>query len=145
MKYLIIVFSIFILCMSGGHLFAFGNMSAEEVRTLFTGNTAEGNRREGARLGSGPSNALENYAEVFVIFFSKKGIAKYKVGDERKKGKWYVTDSGKLCLKWKGVKEDCAPVYKDGKVYKRATKNKIGRVLWELEFIRFTPGNKSNL
>ena len=145
MKYIFNVVLVLILCMSGSHLFAFGNMSAEEVRTLFTGNSAEGDRREGARLGSGPSNALENYAEGFVIFFTKKGIMKYKAGDKRNKGKWRVTESGELCLKWKGEKEDCAPVHKEGKVYKRATKNRIGRVLWEFEFIRFTPGNEYGL
>ena len=145
MKYLINVIFILVLFMSGGHLFAFGNMSAEEVRTLFAGNTAEGNRREGARIGTGPSNALENYAEGFVIFFAKNGVAKYMVGDERKKGKWYVTDSGRLCLKWKREKKDCAPVHKEGKVYKRATTNKMGRVMWEFEFIRLTPGNEHDL
>ena len=139
MKYFITVFSIFILCMSGGHLFAFGNMSTEELRTLFTVNTAWDNHKEGARPGSGPTNALENHAEVFVIFFSKKGIAKYKVGDEQKKKKSHVTDSGNLCLEWKDEKEDCAPVYREGKVYKRA--KKMGRVMREFEFIRLTAGN----
>jgi hypothetical protein len=145
MKYLVNVFLLLLLGVSGSHVLAFGNMSADEVRTLVTGNSAEGDRREGARLGSGPSNALENYAEGFVIFFAKKGIVKYKAGDKRNKGKWHVTDGGKLCLKWKGEKEGCAPVHKEGKVYKRATINKIGRVLWEFEFIRFTPGNEYNL
>ena len=145
MKYAVNVFLLLILGVSGSHVLAFGNMSADEVRTLFAGNSAEGDRREGARPGTVPLNALENYPEEFVIFFAKKGIVKYKAGDKRNKGKWRVTDSGKLCLKWKGEKEDCAPVYKEGKVYKRATINRMGRVLWEFEFIRFTPGNEYNL
>ena len=134
-----------LLGVSGAHVLAFGTMPADEVRTLVTGNSVEGERREGVAMGIGPPTMLENYAEGFVIFFAKKGIVKYKAGDTRNKGKWRVTDNGKLCLKWKGEKEECAPVHKEGKVYKRATKNRIGRVLWEFKFIRFTPGNEHNL
>jgi hypothetical protein len=35
-----------ILGFTSSHLYAFGNMSADEVRKLFTGNTVEGERRE---------------------------------------------------------------------------------------------------
>jgi hypothetical protein len=145
MKYAVNVFLLLLLGVSGSHVLAFGNMSADEVRALVTGNSAEGDRREGASTGSSPPNMLENYAEGFVIFFAKNGTVKHKAGDKYKKGKWRVTDSGKLCLKWKGKKEGCAPVHKEGKAYKRVTKDRMGRVLWELEFIRFAPGNEYNL
>lgn len=141
MKYLINVFYILVLCMSGGHLFAIGNMSAEEVRTLFTGNTAEGERREGERGGLMPPGTVNKYAEKFSMFFAENGKVKRIIGERHNKGKWRVTESGELCLEWKGKKEQCASVYKAGKSYKSATKKSSGRVLWELEFIIFTPGN----
>lgn len=145
MKNLINVFFILILCMSGGHLLAFGNMSAEEVRTLFTGNTVEGERREGEKGGLMPPGTVVNYAEKFSMFFADNGKVKRIIGERHNKGRWRVAESGELCLKWKGKKETCAPVYKAGKAYKRVTKKSSGRVLWELEFIRFTPGNEYDL
>jgi hypothetical protein len=66
MKYLINVFLLLFLCVSGSYLFASGNMSADEVRTLFTGNTAEGERREGVKLGTGPPGQMINFPEKFV-------------------------------------------------------------------------------
>lgn len=70
---------------------------------------------------------------------------KRKIGEKYNKGKWRVTESGELCLEWKGKKEKCASVYKSGKAYKRVTKKTSGRVLWEMKFIRFTPGSEYNL
>ena len=63
MKYAVNVFLLLLLGVSGSHVLAFGNMSADEVRALVAGNSAEGDRREGASTGSSPQNMLENYAE----------------------------------------------------------------------------------
>jgi len=145
MKYNANVFLLLFLCLSGSHLFAFGNMSADEVRKLFTATTAEGEQRDGVAPGLGPKNMTENYPENFVIFFDENGTATHKIGDKRKTGKWRVTDNGKLCIKWEDMKKKCAPVYKDGKNYIRVTRSKMGRVLLELVFIQFTPGNKYDL
>jgi hypothetical protein len=145
MKYIVNVFLLLFICVPGSDLFAFGNMSADEVRTLFTAKTAEGEQRDGIAPGHGPENMTENFPEKFVIFFAANGTVKHKIGDKGKTGTWHVTDSGKLCLKWKGKKKRCAPVYKDGKVYKRVTESRMGRVLLELVFFRFTPGNKYDL
>ncbi len=145
MKYKINVLVLLLLCMTSGNLFAFGSLSADEVRTLFNDSTAEGEQRDGVAPGHGPGNMTENYVEDFVFFFAKNGTLEYKKGSEHKTGKWHVTDSGKLCLKWEGKKKKCAPVYKDGKNYKRVTESRMGRVLLELVFMKFIPGNKYNL
>jgi hypothetical protein len=145
MKYLINVFFILVLCMSGSQLLAFGNLSADEVRTLITGNTVEGERRQGVKGGQGEPGMVDTYAEIFTMYFAEDGTVKRLIDERRKKGKWRVTESGKLCLEWKGKKERCASVYKSGNVYKRATKKSSGRVLWEIKFIRFTPGNEYDL
>ena len=145
MKLIAKAFLLIFLCVTGSHLFAFGNLTADKVRTLFSGNTTEGERREGIPPGLGPPNMTENYVEEFKIFFAENGTAKIKIGDKRGTGKWSVTDSGELCLKWKEKKKRCAPVYKSGKVYKRATKRRMGRVRQELVFIRFAPGNVHDL
>lgn len=145
MKNLINVFFMLVLCMSGSYLFAFGNLSAGEVRTLITGNTVEGERRQGVKGGQGEPGIVDTYAEKFTMYFAEDGTVKRLIGERRKKGKWRVTESGKLCVEWKGKKEKCASVYKDGKAYKRVTKKSSGRVLWEIKFIKFTPGNEFNL
>ena len=145
MKYAINVFLLIFLCVSGNRLLAFGSMSADEVRALFTGNTATGDKRDGVAPGHGPGNMTENYKEKFVFFFADNGTVKNRIGGEDKTGTWHVTDSGKLCLKWNNKKEKCAPVYKDGKTYKRVTESRMGRVILELVFIRFTPGNEYDL
>jgi hypothetical protein len=145
MKNLIAAFLLFFLWLSGSLLFAFGNLSADEVRILLTGNTAEGERREGVKGGQGTPGIVNMYAEKFTIFFAENGTVKRRVGEQHKTGKWRVTDNGELCLRWKNKKEKCAPVYKDGKNYKRVTIKPSGRVLWELTFISFTPGNEYGL
>ena len=129
MKYLINVLFILVICMPGSHLSAFGYLPADEVRTPITGNTAEGE-----------PGLVNIYAESFTLFFADNGTVKRKIGEQRKTGKWRVTESRKLCIEWKGKKEKCAPVYNYGEADKRVTKQSSGRVLWEIKFIRFTGG-----
>jgi hypothetical protein len=143
MKYAANVFLLLFLCVSGNRVIAFGSLSAGEVRTLFTGNTATGNKRDG--LAFGPENMTENYTEEFIFFFAENGTVKNRIVDKDKTGTWHVTDSGKLCHKWNNKKKKCAPVYKEGKNYKRVTETRMGRVILELVFTQFTPGNKYNL
>ena len=99
MKHAFNILLLLFLCVFGNHSLAFGSLSADEVRTLITGNTAEGEQRDGVASGHGPENMTENYAASFVFFFASNGTVKYKTGGDRITGKWHVTDSGKLCLK----------------------------------------------
>jgi hypothetical protein len=124
---------------------AFGYLSAGEVRALITGNTVEGERRQGVKGGQGEPGLVNGYVEYFAMFFAKNGKVKRLIGEQHKSGEWRVTESGALCLEWKGRKERCAPVYKDGNAYKTVTKKPTGRVRWEIKFTRFTPGNKYDL
>jgi len=60
MKYGVNIFLLLFLCVFGSRLLAFGSMSADDVCTLFTGNTAEGEQRNGVAPGHGPGNMTEN-------------------------------------------------------------------------------------
>ena len=144
-KYSINVFLLLFLYFPGSHLLASSNLSADEVRKIFTGNTAEGERREYEKPGGGFSGKLIEFPEKFVSYYAEDGTLKQIIGEQKKTGKWRVTDSGELCIEGKGKEEKCAPVYKEGDIYKRVTKNKTGSPLWEMRYIRFIPGNGSNL
>jgi len=132
-------------CVFSSQTLAFGGISADEVRTLFSGNTVEGEQRAGGVPGVDAPNKIENHATAFIVYFDKNGTVKKKTGGKPKLGKWSVTSNGKLCITWKGKKEKCAPVYKEGKIYKRVIERKSGFVLMELTYVRFTPGNEYNL
>jgi hypothetical protein len=144
-KYSINVFLLLFLYLFSSHLLASSNMSADEVRNLFTGNTVEGERREFEKPGRGFTGKLINFAEKFVSYYAEDGTVKQQIGEQQKTGKWRVTESGELCTGWEGKEEKCAPVYKEGDIYKRVTKNNKGRQLWEIRYIRFIPGNENNL
>lgn len=124
---------------------AIGGISANEIRTLFSGNTVEAERRDGGIPGIDPTNKIENYATAFIIYFGNDGTLKIKTGGKPKTGKWRVTGEDELCTKLKGKKEKCAHVHKDGTAYKRVVKRTSGHVLFEHSYIRFTPGNEYGL
>lgn len=133
------------VCLSGSQSFAFGNLSADEVTKIFSGNTVEGERREGGTPGIDAPNKLEDVPTRFVVYFDKNGTARKKTGNKSKPGKWSVAGDGGLCIKWKGKKEKCAPVQKSGDVYMRTITRKSGFILFESRYISFTPGNKHGL
>ena len=144
-NYLNNVIIFFILCLSSSHLFASNNLSADEVRKLFTGNTTEGERREYEKPGGGFSGKLINFAELSVSYYAEDGTVTNQIGEQKNTGKWRVTESGELCTEWEGKEEKCAPVYKEGDTYKRVIKNKMGRNLREIKYIKFIPGNENDL
>ena len=145
MKCAVNIFLLLFLCVFGSRLLAFGSMSADDVRTLFTGNTVEGERRDGGVPGIDAPNKIEEYATKFIAYFDNDKTVKKKTNSKPKMGKWRVTDKGDLCIEWKGKKEKCAPVHKEGKLYKRVVERRSGFVLFELSYIRFIPGNKYGL
>ena len=132
-------------CVFSSQSLAFGGMSANEVSTLFAGNTVAGERRDGGIPGIDAPNKIEGHATAFIAYFDNNGTVKKKTSGKPKLGRWSVTGDGELCITWKGKKEKCAPVHKEGKVYKRVIKRKSGFVLMELRYVRFTPGNEYNL
>lgn len=132
-------------CVVSSQSLAFGRMSATEVNALFSGNTVEGERRDGGVPGIDAPNKIQEYATEFVVYFDNDGTLKKKTSSMPAMGKWRVTDNGDLCIQWQGKKEKCAPVHKDGKVYRRVIKKRSGFVLFEFRYIRFTPGNEYGL
>lgn len=144
MKYLITPGLLILLALSSSPLLAFGKLSAEEVRALFTGNTVEGERRKGLEPGQNP-DMLGTYAEKYIAWFAGDGKVVRDMGGRRRTGKWRVMENGKHCIQWQGKQEKCAAIRKEGSIYKRTLKSKYGKILWEMTFTRFTPGNPHNL
>ena len=145
MQYISTLAFVVTACVISSQSFAFGKMSATEVNALFSGNTVEGERRDGGVQGIDAPNKIQEYATEFVVYFDNDGTLKKKTSSMSTMGKWRVTDNGDLCIQWKGKKEKCAPVHKDGKVYKRVIKRRSGFVLFESRYIRFTSGNEYGL
>lgn len=145
MNYIFKLVLVLTTCVLSSQSLAFGKISADEVSALFSGNTVEGERRDGGVPGIDAPNKIENYATAFIAYFDNDGTVKKKTSSKPRLGKWRVTDDGELCIEWKDKKEKCAPVHKEGKVYKRVIKRRSGFVLMELRYIRFTQGNEYNL
>ena len=145
MKYICKFVLVVTACVFSSQSLAFWKMSADEVSTLFSGNTVEGERRDGGVPGIDAPNKIDDYATAFIAYFEKNGTVKKKTSSKPKLGKWSITDDSELCVRWKGKKEKCAPVHKEGKVYKRVIKRRSGFILMELRYIHFTQGNKYNL
>ena len=126
-------------------LFALGSLSAEEVRSLFSGQTVDGERREGADSNTGLS-ALSGFPEPIVMYFSEDGSVRSIRNDKKKTGKWWVDEEGNHCVQWnKAKKKSCAPITKEGRFYKKYKKSKFGRTIWVKTFTKFRPGNPDNL
>jgi hypothetical protein len=145
MKYICKLVLVVSACVFSSPSLAFGKMSADEVSALFTGNIVEGERRDGGVPGVDAPNKIEDFATAFIAYFDNDGTVKKKTSSKPKLGKWRVTDVSELCIKWKGKKEKCAPVHKEGKIYKRVIERRSGFVLMELRYIRFTQGNEYGL
>jgi len=134
-----------LLTVFAGPLLAFGSLSAEEVRSLFSGQTAAGEFREGSRKHIDPSG-VSTFYEPFVMYFSADGTVRSIRGEKKKAGKWRVDEKGNHCVQWTGKKEGCAPIVKEGRVYKKYMMRKGGgREKWVKTFTRFSPGNPDNL
>lgn len=148
MKYksacLVILFSS-LLSIIATPLVALGGLPAEEVRSLFSGQTVEGERSEGADSYTGPS-ALDGFSEPFVMYFSEDGSVRSIRNEIKKSGKWWVDEEGNHCVRWKKAKKDsCAPITKEGRVYKKYKKSKFGSIKWVKTFTKFRPGNPDNM
>ena len=134
-----------VLTVFSSSLFAFGNLSAEEVRALFSGQTVEGEFREGSKKHIDPSG-INTFYEPFVMYFSADGAVRSIRGDVKKAGKWRVDEKGNHCVKWTGKKEGCAPITKEGRVYKKYKRRGEGsRIKWVKTFTKFRPGNPDSL
>ena len=122
--------------------YAFGNLSADEVRSLFSGNTVEGDYLEGQK------QSVQNfYLEPFISYFADNGkVYSIRVREKTKEiGDWRINKKGYLCLNWEGTKEKCAPIYKDGDRYKQDMKNKVGKIKWTNIYATFTAGKTKAL
>lgn len=126
-------------------LFAADPLAADEVRGLFSGNTVEGEFREGTDVHVEPSG-LGTFAEPFTTYFSTDGTVRSLRGEKKIQGKWRVSESGDHCIRWKGKKKEaCAPIIRERKVYRKYMKWRGGRIKWVRSYTKFTPGNPGNL
>ena len=121
-------------------LYAISNLTADEVRSLFSGNTVEGDYREGASQG-----VMNFYLEPFTSYFAADGKVFSVRGKHRKSGVWHVTEKGYLCFAWHGRKEKCAPVYREGDHFKQDMMGKSGKIKWTKTYTGFSPGDAKAL
>ena len=115
--------------------YASGNLSADEIRSLFSGNTVEGDYVEGRSQGMSSF-----YSEPFVNYFADDGKVYSVKGKTNKSGVWRATEEG-LCINWNNTKENCAPIYKEGDHYKQQKKTNTGKIKWSKTYTTFTPGD----
>lgn len=117
-----------------------GVLSASEVRGLVAGKTLEGRRGEAQETDFDPGTG-DAHGERVLLYFGMEGGVVGKIGDNDKAGRWSVSDAGELCLQWEGSESRCAPVHKDGSVYKRVTRGDSGMKLMMFTFSGFADGN----
>ena len=103
-------FIIAIMLLTAQSSYAVDNLSPDEIRSLLSGNTVEGERVEGVKQG-----VTNFYSEPFISYFGEDGKV-YSVSGKKKNKKsgiWSVNYKGHLCITWKDKKEKCAPIYKE--------------------------------
>jgi len=119
--------------------YAFDNLSADEIRSVFSGNTVQGDYLEGRKQGM-----TNYYSEPFTNYFADDGKVYSVKGKTKKSGDWSATEEG-LCINWNDTKEKCAPIYKEGDHYKQQKKNNIGKIKWTKTYTTFTLGDINTL
>ena len=132
-----------IMLLTTQSLYAADNLSSDDIRSLFSGNTVEGGRIEGAKQG-----VMSHYSEPFVSYFRDDGKVYSVTGKKKKKksGVWRVNEKGHLCIIWKDKKnEKCAPIYKDGEHYKQNIIGTKGKIKWTNTYSTFTAGDTASL
>jgi hypothetical protein len=133
------VFFMVIILLATIPSYAFDDLSPDEIRSLFSGNTVEGGYVEGRSQGM--SNL---YSEPFINYFAEDGEVFSVKGKTRKSGVWRATEEG-LCINWNDTKEKCAPIYKEGDHYKQQKKSDTGKIKWTKTYTTFTPGDINTL
>ena len=79
-------------------------LTAEQMRTLVTGNTSSGRMKNGV---------------PYAVFYAPDGTQKVRTAQGfRDAGEWRVTEAGELCGKWQNIgrsdDETCLQGYRDG-------------------------------
>ncbi len=103
-------------------------LSAKEATQLFSGKTVEG--------------IIVKKGHSFKSYFDPNGTIRTQYPKrEKRKGKWYIDDDGRKCLRYEDQgKENCHIIVNDGGVYKEF-KVKSGKRKLVVEFTKFTEGN----
>jgi hypothetical protein len=116
-----------ILFLGASSVLAESVLSAEEVTQLFSGKTVEG------------ITVSKGYS--FKAYFDPNGTIRTQYAKGKRKGKWYIDDDGRKCLRYEDMsRENCHIIVNDGGVYKEF-KVKRGKRHQTVEFTKFTEGN----
>ncbi|NNJ91329.1 MAG: hypothetical protein HKP55_06625 [Gammaproteobacteria bacterium] len=105
MKKITLALSVITTLFAANTALAVDFLSAEEVKTAFSGKTTEGKHASKNKTSSS--------------YLAPNG----KLSGTGGKGTWHVDSDGKLCVK-KGSKENCRNIAKDGDNYKKYKGNK---------------------
>jgi len=116
-----------ILFLGASSVLAESVLTAEEVTQLFSGKTVEG------------ITVRKGYS--FKAYFDPNGTIRTQYAKGKRKGKWYIDDDGRKCLRYEDMsRENCHIIVNDGGVYKEF-KVKGGKRHQTVEFTKFTEGN----
>ena len=108
------------------------DLSAAEVKKLFSGKTVEG------------INVNKGYS--FKAYFDPKGTIRAAYPFGTRQGKWQVNKKGRKCIRWKDKKkQNCNLIVRDGEVYKEFKIKKNGDRKHVATFKKFTDGNPNDL
>ena len=108
------------------------DLSAAEVKKLFSGKTVEG------------INVNKGYS--FKAYFDPKGTIRAAYPFGTRQGKWSVNQKGRKCIRWKDKKkQSCNIITRDGEIYKEIKIKKNGDRKHVATFKKFTDGNPYDL
>jgi hypothetical protein len=108
------------------------DLSAAEVKKLFSGKTVEG------------INVNKGYS--FKAYFDPEGTIRAAYPFGTRQGKWQVNKKGRKCVRWKDKKkQQCNIIARDDDVYKEFKIQKNGDRKHVATFKKFTDGNPSDL
>ena len=125
----------------GSSALAGDEMSATKVTKLLSGKTIEGVNVEKGKL------------KPYKAYFNPDGTiqARHWYGKKqskwrKRKGKWWIDDKGRICVKWEDQdKKKCMVIEKEGEIYRQYRIKKDGSRKHVATFKKFTDGNPDDL
>lgn len=105
-----------------------GTLSKKQLEKLFSGMTVE--------------SVTASKERVSQSYYAPDGTLEQVRAGSMRKGKWRVTDSGRICLQMENLKEKCRIIVREGKQYKKYIVKKNGRHKHSVSYTKFIPGRK---
>lgn len=105
-----------------------GTLTSPQIKKLFTDKTV--------------SSITVAKKRESLSYYAPDGTVHQLIGDDRRLGKWRVTDNGRICLQMENLPEKCRVIVKDRGVYKKYIVKKNGRHEHTITYKEFKKGNQ---